>query len=281
MNQIKAMIDTEYRAHTSIANSDLSYILQGQHHFLHYKQQGSHSTPAMLIGTTYHHNVLEPAEQMKGITSDTKFIEEHPELLKNGKISRNAKAYQEWKKMTLALGDEIVKDEDIKIIAEMTASSQAHPWLAKMLAHPTGTNEKAFFFELYGVPCKAKLDHFHEEELCNIVIDLKSTEDCSIDNIMKSINKYHYYRQDAFYSEAATAQNGKPTLYYFAFQEKTYPFGMRVVQLGTKYKEVGNREIAVALEKYKNFPAEPVKYPYGDSFEVLSCPNWLSREEEN
>lgn len=284
MTKLMKIKDEEYFTRPEISNSDLSYVLLGQHQFIDYKLNGSKSTGAKTIGSVYHHNVLEPNEQMKGIIGEDDFIKNNPEALKDGQPNRRVKVYQDWKKLQISQGVEIYEASDFVTVREMTNNTKNFPWVKEMLSHPESKNEYAIIFEDSGVECRAKIDHLHELDDVNIVIDLKSIEVREgltlSEAIRMSIRKYHYHRQAAFYMRAATALNGKPSIFWFVFQEKSYPFGVIVCSLDANYIHAGNIEIDRALEAYKAFPAELPKYPYGTEPQIIGAPEWLIKQNE-
>lgn len=109
-------------------------------------------------------------------------------------------------------------------------------------------------------------------------MDLKSTEDASLEGFTRSVAKYNYAMQAAFYSDGIEAATLKP-VHGFAFVacEKVAPYAVQCFQLDFQAMEAGrvtymNLLTSLADCKYDGkFPA------YSDAIETLSLPNWALR----
>lgn len=265
------MTEQEYRAHSAIANSDLSYIAKSQAHFLNYKANGSVSSPAMEFGTLFHAIILEPDKFNELVVTEDSFMEKHPEAVSEGQPNRRLKVYQEWKK--LIDPDKILLDIDkSKLLSKMLEAVKNHDLVVEFL-NEDYIAEKPIFFEYHGVPCKAKPDYVWEGEDIDIIIDFKTIENAL--DAERAVTQREYYRQAAFYSLAQQSKTGKENIFYLCFVEKDEPNGVRLMQVNQDYLNLGKDRIATILNKYKQFPATPPKTVYGEGVELLTPPDWL------
>ncbi len=265
------MTEKEYRSHPAIANSDLSYIDKSQHHWNQYKLEGSISTSAMEMGTLFHACILEPDKFNELAVTETDFMKVHPEAVVNGSPNRRLKVYQEWKK-NIPTDKILLTNEQMSDLIGMREMVYSHPLASKLLSME-GETEVPLFWGYMGVRCKCKVDRLVETDNECIVIDLKKTQDAT--DIDRTIIKYEYYRQLAYYGLGVEKLRGKPTRKIFIFCEEKAPHGVVVVELSPEYVAVGMDRVNGILNKYKNFLPEPPKTVYGEGLQIAAPPEWL------
>ncbi len=115
----------------------------------------------------------------------------------------------------------------------------------------------------------------------NIIVDLKTTGDASPGEFERSVLKYGYHIQAAFYIDMVKrkhclANEPEPKFLILAL-EKSPPYCVASYYLNDEFIEYGRSEYKRALEIYKNCNG---KFPgYGSKPKELFLPNWLKNKE--
>jgi hypothetical protein len=122
---------------------------------------------------------------------------------------------------------------DIPLLpAEM---QQAQDMAAALLAHPQagdlltgGEAEQTYLWrdDETGIWCRARLDYVRPGE----VIDLKTTQDVSLEAVIKAIHKWGYHQQRGWYVDGYRAIWGYEPEFRFVFIAKTPPYLITVVE---------------------------------------------------
>jgi exodeoxyribonuclease VIII len=116
---------------------------------------------------------------------------------------------------------------------------------------------------------KSKMDLYFPD--CNLIVDLKKTEDCL--SFKKSVINYKYYRQDAWYSENIFQEVGEWPRFIFLTFESTPPFGVMVYEVSQEWKDYGKFVNDKTLLDYTLWDGEKRAYP--DGIVLLEKPDWL------
>lgn len=148
----------------------------------------------------------------------------------------------------------------------------SHPVARKLLA--SGEAEQSFFWTDpdTGVECKARLDFITSH---GIVADLKTSSDASQDEFCKSISRYGYYRQDAFYNRAYRQAFGKSAKgFVFIVVEKEPPYAIAIYTLDAESRATGDGEIDSLLRLYKRCLESDSWPSYSEKIETISLPRW-------
>ena len=189
-------------------------------------------TPALIIGSAVHCAVLEPQE----------FGKRYAIAPKLDKRTKEGKALHE--EFVQSAGERIVIDNDLATLCErMMGAVMKHRPAAYLLKN--GTAEQPIYWtdEDIEVDCKARPDWVTDG---GIIVDLKTTDDASPIGFARSIKKYRYDVQAAFYSDGYEAATGQPCNgFMFIAVEKTPPYLTSVYFLGdddikdarTRYKK--------------------------------------------
>ena len=210
-------------------------------------------SPSMKRGTLIHTLVLEPIE------FDNRYAVA-PEI--NRRTKAGKEAWAEFVEQS-AGKDVITMDEyDEAMACQMQVLT--HPWMSRVLDDPRVKFEAMVRGEspptqYYGrtVPCRAKLDVLVDTELSAIelnentvdrgtfVLDLKTTTDASEDAFRRSIYRYQYHAQLAFYADLA----GVSTAYIVAV-ETSGSHQVAVYELSHHTLEEGRKIYQEALDQF-------------------------------
>ena len=255
----------EYHRHGSVSKSQLDQFAKSPAHYLASLTTPRKETAAMRIGSLFHGLVLEPDRVKIAVAPVC------DKRTKDGKAT--------WEAFCLEnAGAEIVTAEEGEMLNGMVASVRAHPAASALLSGPGIAEGSAYWIDEHsGELCRCRPD-FYRADL-GIIVDLKSTEDASPKEFARSIAKYRYQVQSAFYQDGLEAATGDYIKgFLFVAVEKKAPYAVAVYQLDMQGVEAGRiayRDNLITLADCKasgKFPA------YSDRVETISLPAWAAKE---
>lgn len=144
-------------------------------------------------------------------------------------IDRRTKAGKEaWSELQ-ECGKKILSAPDNETVVAIQSAVFSHPTARQLLTQ--GDAEESFFWvdKTTGVQSKCRPDYLRRD---NIVIDIKTTEDASYPAFRRSVYKYRYHVQGAFYMDGVSAVTGaKHDDFVLLAVEKTPPYGVAIYRL--------------------------------------------------
>lgn len=178
-----------------------------------------------------------------------------------------------WK-AALPEGVQIVKNDDYEKAQMMADAVRDHPQ-AKMLFQ-NYIAEEPIYWTFDGVPCKAKPDIVAEVFGHRYIADLKTTETVNPEAIRKSIAKWGYHRQAAWYLSGMEAVGRPCDAFIFIFVEKTYPYLVTMCQLDEDALAKGMEECLRAVSTLKECRASGTWPCYTREIITLGLPKWAA-----
>jgi exodeoxyribonuclease VIII len=219
------MSDTYHKDTTRISKSGLDKIAKAPalYEWKYLKGGNDDDTQTLIFGRAFHDYVLQRDVFMKNYVIKPIF-----KGIGSRKESEQWDYYHQNK--------DVVSIKEYEHIIGMDKALRAHPKVAKILR--SGMAEKTFNFvePMTGAPCKIRPDWISD---LGYVLDLKSTDDASTSGIKKSVRKYRYYVQDAFYTDGLERNGIIIKGFIFAFVEKKPPYLVNVCVLSPEYVEHG------------------------------------------
>ena len=261
--------NVEYHAHPAVSKSHLDEIERSPLHywsrFLDPDRATPPPTPAMVIGTALHTHVLEMHQW------DKQFI------VAPAGIDRRTKAgKEEWAAFeSLANKRTVISREDGETIAAMGRAIYGHP-AAAMLLTMAGRAETSHFWtdETTGIECKCRPDWLLED--CTVIVDLKTTEDASPSGFQRSIAKFNYHKQAAWYLHGVEQSTGVcPSQFIFVAVEKKAPYAVGVYAADPESIKVGWQTAERNLERIAECRAAKYWPSYSEAIEPISLPRWM------
>jgi hypothetical protein len=217
---------------------------------------------ALRFGSMFHLLTLQPE------FFDREYaIQELPLTTKAGKAWRDS------------LPDDIavVKPEDYERALLMADAVREHPQ-AKFLFHDYEA-EKSIEWTFDGVDCKCKPDIIANVGGTRYLADLKTTDSVNPSEISRSIAKWHYYRQAAWYL-LGMEQTGRPCdAFIFIFVSKTAPHLVTMCQLDDEALKLGLDECMQAVATLKQCRETGVYPCYTRDILTLGLPKWAAKGE--
>lgn len=262
---ILSMTAEQYRKASGVSRSDLEWIARSPLHFRAHMdgQIKDEQSEALTIGSITHRAILEP-ETMAGA-----FVV-RPEGIDYR--TKDGKAWRDAQGETPVVAADIAQN-----IRGMASTVHAHK-TARLLLEGSDL-ERSLFADDDGLLLKSRFDILPKSG--NIIADLKTCEDASIEPVEKSIANYGYYRQAAFYLKVANLLGLERAAFVFIFVEKTPPYAVACYQLADEVVRAGMALIERDLSLLRNCMAEN-KWPgYSDGVRGCGVPGWLMKQLEN
>ena len=223
-----------------VSNSMLSLLKQSPRLFYNRYELGQtqKATKAMELGSLLHTMVLEPHEVIERFA----VMPDVDRRYKEGKAI--AAAFCEQSK-----GKTVIASDDFANSAIMATQVRAHPEFAWALGKVHNKRiEQRIEFEFDGMLCRCKPDMI----VPDVIFDVKTTEDASPNEFMRSVLKFGYHRQAAFYREAVLQDTGMFCRFIFVAVSKSEPWDCAVYELDDAAMRAGMNEISMLMEEYRN-----------------------------
>ena len=221
-----------------VTNSQLSRFKKSPQTYIMYKEQKllkdvEPYITARHFGRAYHMAMLEPDiydENVIRVDASTRTAKAWKEAIAehNGKVSAiilNSEHYNIMRMRDVLYG--------IKEIADLLIGE--------------GENEgvKIWKDQHTDVYCKCKVDRITSD---NIMVDLKTTTDCSLSAFKSSVFKYGYNRQAPFYLDGSGAKE-----FVFVVQEKSAPYNVALYETSPSFLNYGREEYKNLLNDFKEY----------------------------
>jgi len=225
--------NTYYSDREFITNSMLGRLDKSPQHLQMYLDGHMEVTPALTFGKAFHTMILEPNK----LDSDIAVYE--------GK-TRRGKA---WDEFSLDNQDKtIISASEWNVINAMSDEIINNPVALDFI----NTSEKEvvniWTDEQTGIKCKGKADMVAESENGKILIDIKTTQDASIEAFRRSAWKYGYDRQAAYYMDGFDAVE-----FWFVVIEKSSPHRIGIYKASDKFIDEGRKKNSMLLDYYHQY----------------------------
>jgi exodeoxyribonuclease VIII len=259
MSEILYGLDADkYHAMPGLSNSSFNALLQSPAHYQAWLKQNQIEInyteypkryQAFKIGTLIHCAILEPLELSNRYSALLEKFDLRTKIGKQGLADFTDKAE----------GKIIITLDELHMANAIQQAIKAHDIASILL--DCGHAEISIFSELDGVPCRCRPDYWNNR----VIIDVKSTEDASDNVFPYSIQKYHYYRQAAFYIDVCASAGIEIENFLFLAVEKKEPYGIGIFELDADSLDYGRQEYKKCLALYKhcveanNWPGYPEK----------------------
>lgn len=264
--------NADYHSAPGVSKSGLDQLARSPYHYharyLAENRPRSEPTAAMEAGTRAHCAVLEPEEFERRYRVG-------PDVAKTTKAWKEAAEHAEKDGVTL-----IKPSEHATAMAQRKSVLQL-PDVAEAFAN--GHAEVSAWWEdpETSVLCKCRPDFVHECDGGVVLFDLKTTINASPEEFARSVARYRYAVQAAWYSDGYRLASGVEVLgFVFVCVESDYPFAASALMLDQESFEYGRREYRRNLNAYAAC-VERGEWPgYSTAIETVRLPAWAMRGEE-
>lgn len=262
----------DYLADPGVSNSVMSDLAKSPAHCwaLHLDPERPRdvSTPAQALGKLAHMLILEPGK-----------VDSHYAIKPAG-MSFATKAGKAWRE-GLPEHLEIAKEDELHAAESMCAAVMRDPDLRRLLS--VGNAEVSVFWQDKGtgLRCRGRADWLHERGRKRVtVLDLKTTNDLTHDNVQRSITQYGYHRQAAHYRIGLQACGYEVDEFVFGFVSSTFPYLAAAFVLDDETREQGEQEVAELLDLYANCQRMNSWPLFGSGPQLTGLTKWARRSSE-
>lgn len=247
-----------------VSSSGLKQILRSPAHFQAYLNGASRKeTPSMFLGTAIHTKLLEPdlyaAEYVVAPSLD--------------------KRTKEWKEFEIANANrKILTPDQMATVEGIAYSVGKHVSAATLLRAGLVEHSIIWQDEESGIWCKIRPDCLCVDFDTGICLDVKSTEDASAAEFVRSCVNYDYDLSAAMYLEGLRQVFKRDFDFVFLAVEKSAPYGCALYGAPDDMLNRGARRFrqALSLLKEARDSNEWACYqPHGD-YAVLDWPRWAA-----
>jgi hypothetical protein len=245
--------------HSALSAGGIKSLLRSPAHFQTSQTNKDNKTPALLFGSATHSYILQPG------LGEVIVIPDINRRTKEGK--------QEYEKFMTENEKNIIIDSDsFKTIKEMREVLMKHN-TARMLLEK-GTPELSGFWnhEIYDFLCKCRPDFLVDD--LKIIVDYKTTNDASAEEFGKSVVKFGYHIQAAWYRAGIEIITEDDWDFVFIAQEKTPPYSVAVYQTPVEVFSLGEMEMSRAAKIYNDCLKSGEWNAYPDTIQTILLPKW-------
>lgn len=217
-------------------------------------------TPAMDFGTVVHTLVLGTGS----------------ELLEVDAKSRNSNAYREADSRR---GEGLIPllASEAERARGAAKALKAHPVVAKHLAEDGAAELSGYHHDPEtGVRLRYRPDWLTE----HVCVDVKTSQSANPSEFARSVAKWGYHQQWAFYEDGLAAHGITGLRLLFAVVEKEPPYLTSVCELDPESIAEGRRLNRIAIDTYAQC-VETNRWPgYSEQVHPIGLPTWLLRERD-
>jgi hypothetical protein len=195
-------------------------------------------------------------------------------LTAGGNVSTKA-ATVEWEQEQRGYGLTPVSPDDIERVDAMAEAVLSHE-TARPFFEVAAHREVSVFATIDDVPVRARFDALSDETRNGVyAIDLKTTEDATPDGFTRSVSKWGYDTQQAWYEDVYTASEGhRVDRFILVAIEKTAPFEVTVCELPEMWVAMGRTKAAASRRIFRECTDTGVWPGYDPSVQYLDPPAW-------
>lgn len=248
----------DYHAIEALSASAAKLLLRSPAHYWAAKHNPREPSTAMKRGTLVHSLILEPEKFEKEFAVAPKFD-------RRTTIGKQAAADFEQ-----ANAGKIIVDEDQYELAKRVSAA-----VHERVDLSAGEAEVTMLSELYGVPCKARIDLLKG----STIYDIKTCQDAGPEAFSRQIAQFKYHLQAAHYAALYKEIVGwELEQFVFVAVETEAPFEVACYTLDAKALQSGRILMERAAKAYKIAMQPGAKHGYPDGITELSLPSYAHAE---
>ena len=256
----------EYRSVRAVNWHTLREIDKSPRHARHAMSGGLPDTPALRFGRAAHVYLLEHETfaDRYAIAPD---------------VDRRTKAGKaEYEQFTQAnAGREILDREDMATLEAMWAAVEESSGRSRLLAMPHEVEHVVRWIDAAtGLECKGRVDWVCPTR--GILIDLKTTQDASVESFEQDMARFGYAEQLAFYADGLTAAGIPIRQTIIIAVEKSPPFGVALYSIADDSLDAGRALNRVRLQIWARCSKTNTWPSYPQHIQTIGLPAWKLRQ---
>lgn len=267
----------DYLQWNAVSNSRLSLIARSPAHYKRgFKKE---PTQAMRIGSLMHCGQLEPLQLMARYAVMPDFANDPHNMTKDGKRSYSAstdfvkQSVEIWQRTNST--KTAVSQEEFDRLIGVCSSVKQNDLANTLFADGKPEVSMLWIDDETGLSCKARMDWFNQDG--GYVVDFKTCPDCLA--FTRSICKWGYDRQMAFYLSGLKKLLGMDFIPYLVCVETESPFGCRAAPLDGKFLRTGEQLYREGLRTVAEC-TDKNEWPCYGNPDIWECPDWHGASEE-
>jgi len=271
--------NADYHGGKGVSKSELDIIDRSPAHYSHSLTAEREQKACFSIGDEAHRMTLEPDEAHSYILAPTRARRSNADreawaewFTANGAAIDTSQAASTWDDAYYkATGRYLLNSEQVAEIENMRDSVMSHPAASELLTGGVAEQSAYWIDEETGLLCRCRPDYHRGPFL----VDLKTADDASPRAFARSVAKFRYHVQAAYYADGFNAAGGAVDEFVFVAVEKSPPYAVAVyyldddgVQRGRDaYREnLATMKACMESEKWQAFSDEP---------QLLEVPAWV------
>jgi exodeoxyribonuclease VIII len=184
----------------------------------------------------------------------------------------------EWAEYLMeAVGKTSLTPEMFATISAMTEATTGNAIASQLLREGDAEVSVYWHDEETGLLCRCRPDYWRKD---NLIVDLKTTDDASPEGFARSVAKYRYHVQAAYYMQGIEHATGtRPEGFVFIAIEKKPPYVIGVYVLDEASLLIGDLEFRADLNQYAQCVTMNEWPSYGENrVQTLGLPAWYLKE---
>lgn len=256
--------DEYHKRNDCVHSSSIKNILKSPHAYKFLLEHKQPETKALKFGTLAHGVILEGSQFLNSYVVQPVF----KGFTKDGKETTSMAAtsvkeqYNDWLK-NLPTGTQIMTQEEHDKMRWMLDSMLNHKFVMEVLKDGISEHKKQWRDPVTGLACISSDDFVSFKN--DLWVDIKTTPDSSWPAFRKSVEKYNYPLQAAFYARGLKEVHGKDLhdKVWIAVESQP-PYECRVHFVSPYYMEVGEMQVRKGLRELK-YAIENNKWEQGQT----------------
>ncbi|MBU2249286.1 MAG: PD-(D/E)XK nuclease-like domain-containing protein [Gammaproteobacteria bacterium] len=263
-----------YLALPAVSRSQLAVLAQGQTpaHLRYEMDHPPTPTRAMTTGTAVHTAILEPDQY------GSQFV---PGLDRAKRSNADKQAWAEYEKQIGSA--QILSLDEWDQVAAMANAARRYPPLVNILDMDHWTETTLLFDavvagrdQMHTIQCKARPDIYIPE--IKTLVDIKTTDNASLDAFQRSIERYGYHWQAGFYTNALLSLEEMVEHFVVVAIEKKPPYLCAAYRMDPAVVMAGWDELQEPLRRYAEAKHLDTWSGYSDQIEDAQLPPWKMRD---
>jgi len=253
-----------YHAASGVSKSMLDILAEKTpaHLIAYLNGEGREETDAMRVGTILHRALLEPDTYKDAFYT------------RPDKLSYATKEGKAWRdchrdKPCLTTGEAAQ-------ISRMVDAVHTHPFAKRLLAGAQ-PEQSLFVEDSHGTLRKSRLDALTKG---NVLPDIKTTESANLENFERTVSRYRYHVQAAYYLDNCQLAGIDKQSFFFICVEKGPPYAVRCLQLLPEVVQFGRTLYQRDLQVYRNCLERDEWPAYENNYADCGLPAWEMRQLE-
>ena len=249
--------DVSFSDYLAIEAVNVSTLKAGERSMAHMREAMLHPkapTKTMALGTLTHAGQLEPLSIAQRYVVMPPFELDEANLTK-ADVRTESKATKYYKQKVAAFegvnrDKEIVSQADFDAMLAMVNSIKGNPTAMRLFGRGEAREATLIWEdEETGLLCKARADALLSDEWPTIG-DLKTTADASLDAFTRSIIKFRYDMQGAWYRHGYKVITGRQANFVIVAIENNAPYGCACFEIEGDWLKAGWADCSRLLRQY-------------------------------